>query len=205
MSNFDEIPKRKRRLDLVDEIESLESMNVVSLSDFSNSNKTTVEGGDDAYTSSDDEWFDTLLTIGKSSPKKKSKGIFKDLDEVLTGKKKKKKKNKKGELTDYNKEFETETTLLKNLLVDQNRFVDDLQSKYDAMKKQKSSTRGIGKFENDLVSNINTARKTSMDLVKELISTKKTIADLSFKEKKEFGGGVGDGNNSADYASNFLK
>lgn len=206
MNEIDQIPKRKRRLDIVNEIESLDNMNVVSLSSFSNSSHTSIgDYEDDTHKENDDEWFDTLLSIGKSSSKKKSKGVFKDLDEVLTGKKKKKKKNKKGELTDYNKEFETEINLLKNLLVEQNRFVDDLQGKYDAMKKQKSTARGIGKFENDLVSNINTARKTSMDLVKEVISTKKTIADLTFKEKKEFGVSSGEGNNSADYASNFLK
>ena len=206
MSDFDEIPKRKRRMKILEELDDIGDMSVVSLSDINKKEKTKEESteSEDVEDSYGDDWMDTLMSIGKSSSKKK-KGVFKNLDELLDGGKKKKKKKQKGHLTDYNKEFETETAMLKNLLVDQNKFVDDLQSKFDAMKKQKSSVRGVGKYESDLVSNINTARNISLSLVKEIVSTKKTIADLAFKEKKEFGTGEVGPNNSADYASSFLK
>lgn len=118
--------------------------------------------------------------------------------------KKKKKKEKKGEVRDYNKEFEPEVALLNNLLQDQNRFATSLQQKYDRMESLKSTARGTGKFTTDLIDGINQARQLSMQLVDKKISTKKTIAELEMKQKKEMGLGL-DADDMNNYAANYLK
>lgn len=135
----------------------------------------------------EDEWLSTISSFKVEPIKRKGKrktGIF-DYYSGEDKKKKKKKKKKEGELTDYTKEFENESAILKNLLIDQNRFVDTLQKKYDLMEVNKSAAKGVGKFTTDLIASINSGRNVSMQLVDKLISTKKTIADLSMKEKKE--------------------
>lgn len=65
--------------------------------------------------------------------------------------------------------------------------------------------RGVGKYTMDLANAITQARSLSSQLVDKRVSLKKTIADLSFKEKKEFGAASGGSGNIDDYASNFLK
>ena len=152
-----------------------------------------------------DEWFNELVyghtKIGKSNSKKITDDLF-----VFDKKKKKKKKNgKAGELIDYKKEFEPEMTLYKNLLTAQNKFTDSLQKEYDNIKSVKSSSRGVSKQMSDLVENITQARSLSMQLVDKHVNAKKLIADLSLKQKKEFGALVGEGENMADFASSYLK
>ena len=151
---------------------------------------------------SDEEWLESLTKMPKLKCKKRlNNAIF----EAMGEKKGKKKKKKKGDMTDFKKEFDPEVRTIQHLLVEQNDFVSKLQASYNMMTKTKSSSRGIGKFENDLIANINTARKTSYDLAKGLIDAKKTIADLTMKERKEFGSANLDGDNMSDYASGFLK
>lgn len=159
------------------------------------------------------EWLDSILEYGSKGGKRKGKkyqskdylGVEFDEDGNVTHKKKKgKKKNKKG-LTDYHKEFETEASMLRSLYVDQSKFTDSLQKKYDAMNGTKSSARGIGKFMNDLIMSITSARSTQLSIVAKTMDLKKTIADLSFKEKKEFGDPDASTNDNAMYASSFMK
>lgn len=166
--------------------------------------KKEEEKMEDEYIPEEDEWLATLTNF-KSEPIKRRKSSHNLFDDLGNEKKKKKKKKKKGELTDYNSEFDKEMTLLKNLLVDQNNFTDSLQKKYNLLENSKSSQRGIGKFTTDLIESINQARKLSMDLVDKTVSIKKTIADLTLKEKKEFGSKSDESTDMGMYASNYLK
>lgn len=152
------------------------------------------------------DWLASISSFKTPKIKKNSKDLFRDLYSPEDGKKKKKKKKKKaGELTDYNKEFEPEMALFNTQLKDQKMFVDSLQARFDAMEGGKSSARGIGKYTVDLANAITSARNLSNQILKERVNLKKTIADLSFKEKKEFGIENGMSNNMDDYASNYLK
>lgn len=155
----------------------------------------------------DDNWLSVLTELGslgeekvKGSRRKKGYSIF---DEPI-GKKKKKKK-KKGEMVDYAKEFETEAALYRNLLQDQSRFTDSLQKEYDRLKSTKSSARGISKTMTDLIENITQARSLSVQIADKMVGVKKTIADLSLKQRKEFGVGAGEGDNMGEFASTYLK
>lgn len=159
------------------------------------------------------EWLDTILSYGTQGGKVKKRKydskdyLAVDFDEDGNVKKKKKKgKKKKGKgLTDFNKEFETEANMLRTLYVEQSKFTDSLQKKYDAMNNSKSSARGIGKFTTDLINSITTARNTQLSIVAKNMDLKKTIADLTFKEKKEFGAPDASANDNTMYASSFMK
>ena len=154
----------------------------------------------------EDEWFNDLIETSElrvTTGKRKS--MF---DDVFNpdGKKKKKKKKNKNEPTDYEKKFEPEAALLRSLLIDQNKFVDSLQKEYDFLKSNKSTSRGINKNITDLISNITNARNLSMQLIDKNTSLKKTIADLTMKERKElFGNSLDDVENLNDFASTYLK
>lgn len=153
----------------------------------------------------EDEWLSALMDANdvKIKRSKHNNDIFED---AIEGKKKKKKKNKdKNEPTDYKKEFETEAALLRSLMIDQSHFVESLQKEYDFLKSSKSSSRGINKNMTDLIANITSGRSLTTQLVEKQISLKKTIADLSMKERKELNGGINDAENLADFASSYLK
>ena len=150
----------------------------------------------------DDGWMATLTSFEAPITKKKTKSLF---DGIGGKKKKKKKKGKAGEPVNYKKEFEPEMALLRNLQYEQDKFVSSLQKKYDQMESTKSTARGVGKFTTDLIMSITSARGLSRQLVGDIIAAKKNIADLDFKERKEFGSKLNGENDSAAYASNFLK
>ena len=150
------------------------------------------------------EWFDSLKYISSPKSKKKAKSLFGFGD----GKGKKDKKSKKSDgksRVNYKKEFEPEMALLRNLQISQSEFVSSLQKKYDQMENTKSTARGIGKFTTDLIDSINGARSLSLQIAEKIISTKKSIADLDFKERKEFGANNSEQTNINNYASSFLK
>ena len=152
----------------------------------------------------ENDWLETVANFQIEPIKRKHRKPV-DIFEFGEGKKKKKKKKKDGELTDYSKEFENEMTLIKGLMQDQSKFTDSLQRKYDAMENTKSSARGIGKFTTDLIESINTSRNISLQLIKEQANLKKTIADLTMKEKKEFGSGAGKDDDIGLLSSSMLK
>ena len=153
---------------------------------------------------SQDDWLATVANF-KAEPIKRKSHTPSDIFNYYDKGKKKKKKKKKDGLTDFNKEFENEMNIIKELMVDQSKFTDSLQKKYDAMENMKSSARGVGKFTTDLIESINTGRSLSLQLVKEQAALKKTIADLTMKEKKEFGSNTGDTDDLGLYASSALK
>lgn len=163
---------------------------------------------DDSFVDTDEDWLTTMGLLCSKPSKKKIRKATDDLFESA-GLKKKKKKHKKdgdGSLVDYKKEFEPEMALYKNLLISQNKFTDSLQRNYDQIMSMKSSNRGVTKQLTDLIENINDARTLSMQLVEKNINAKKTIAELSMKQKKEFGTGTLEGSSSlSDYASVYLK
>ena len=155
----------------------------------------------------DADWLNTLSNFKTPKSGKKAKNKF-DFEISLSkkGKNKDLKKKKKSGAISHKKEFDMEMALLRNLQSDQEKFVDSLQKKYDQMEASKSTARGIGKFTTDLIMSITSARNLSMQLTKEIINTKKTIADLDFKERKEFGSGAGSEQaNLANYAANYLQ
>lgn len=154
------------------------------------------------YPEADEGWMATLTTFTAPSTKKKTKNLF----EGIGVKKKKKKKNKQaGELTNFKKEFEPELALLRNLQYEQDKFVASIQKKYDQMESTKSTARGVGKFTTDLIQSITSARALSRQLTTDIISTKEKIENLTMKEKKDFGKNLTGQEDSAAYASNFLK
>lgn len=188
------VNRKKRILSDLDEIESQED--VVLLSSSKKDKKEKKEEVEDAGS-----WLTSLTTLSTSRIKatKSAKDLFSN------GKKgKKKKKKEKNEPTDFAKEFEPEVALINNLLVDQSRFVDSLQQKYDRMESLKSSARGTGKFTTDLIANINQGRQLTAQLVDKKISVKKTIVDLEMKERKELGAGL-DGDDMNNFAAEYLK
>lgn len=198
--------RKKQVLAELDEID-MEPAQIISMNRPKKEEKKKKENPlyDENGKNADDEWLSTLSTF-KVEPIKRTKHKKTNIFEYYeNGNKKKKKKKKKDDLTDYNKEFENEMNLIKNLLIDQNHFVDDLQKKYNAMELSKSSNRGTGKFTTDLTLSINSGRTLSMQLVDKLIGLKKTIADLSMKEKKELATKIGDGEDMNVFSAQFLK
>lgn len=192
--------------DLIDEMDSLDDVVLPS------SVATEVTKKEDEET--DNEWAETIALF--SSPKikknkKKSKIFDSEFYDEVTGEfKKKKKKNKSGDKHDYQKDFAPELAILKGLLKDQDAFTDSLQRQYDTIEKQKGSSRGISKFSTDLIANINQARSTSLSIIREINSTKKTIHDLTMKDRKEFGKNAEDAANdhaseSASFMRNLIK
>ena len=154
-----------------------------------------------------DGWLNAITSISlvgddKVRGKRKFKG---DSFDDLLRRKKKKKKKQKGEMIDYNKEFEIEAALYKNLLQEQNRFTDSLQKEYDRLKSAKSTARGISKTMTDLIENITQARSLSLQIVDKTVGLKKTTADLMMKQRKEFGASLENNGDMNNFASTYLK
>lgn len=205
----------KRSRSILSDLDDLDEEVSLPSSLFSKSNKKNESKedkkknsyDDDEKESSDitDDWMATLTSFRAPKANKKKKSLFDGFD--LDGKKKKKNKDKKnGSTISHKKEFEPEMALLRNLQIEQNKFVDSLQRKYNQLENTKSTARGVGKYTTDLINSITSARSVSMQLVDKIISTKKTIADLEFKERKEFGSNSGsEQQNLTNYASTYLK
>ena len=214
---------KKNRNDLLNQLRSIEEDDYVSDSGYSScsflpssmlKDQDEIIGSKkkkknkDEYTDEDaDAWFNELLVF--SDTKINSKGKIREslFDSAgITGKKKKKKKkDKEKDLIDYKKELEPEMALYKNLLMEQNRFTESLQREYDSIKSVKASSRGVTKQMTDLISNITAARSLAMQLVEKNVSAKKLIAELNLKQRKEIGLSNNEGENMADFASNYLK
>lgn len=138
-------------------------------------------------TVSADEWFNTVSNLRTEAISKKG---LKKRSLFDSGKKKKKKKGKETDEkapTDFNKEFQDEMFLIDNILEEQNKFTASLQNRYNLSEQTKSSARGTGKFTTDLITNITSARNLTLQIIEKRINLKKTIHDLTLKEKKEIG------------------
>nr|DAS58609.1 MAG TPA: hypothetical protein [Caudoviricetes sp.] len=196
------IERRKKYSDMMNDLESLDEYVLPS----SVMQKTEEKKEKTKEEESDLDWLSSLDAMPTLNFNKKLSKHFMDGYELKTSSKKgKKKKKDKTGLTNYSKEFQRELATLQNLQIQQNEFVDRLQATYNQMAATKSSARGIGKYTTDLISNINSARSLSKDLAKEIIATKKTVADLTMREKKELGLLHAEGEDVGSYASSFLK
>ena len=146
-----------------------------------------------------DNWKEVIFgltgdDLEYSSPKKNKKKKYRkwigedDIGTITTVKQKKPKKK------NYNKEFEPELNMLRNLVTEQNKFTADLQRRFqnaagpatkDAMVPNKAMV--------DLAAAIMTGRSNSLGMLREIGSIKKNIATLYMNQKKldsQLGGNV---------------
>ena len=204
--------KKSKRKSLLDELESIDTESTAPLmsslfdkqKEAKKKEKEEKKAKKEAEEADDDD-EDFMSFIKATSPKTKKGKKFK-FNVNYGDEKKKKKKDKDKSLVNHKKDFEPEMMILRNLQMDQDKFVDSLQKKYDQMENTKSTARGVGKYTTDLINTITSARATSLQIVDKIISTKKTIADLDFKERKEFGSNNNsEQTNLANYASTYLK
>lgn len=210
-ADFDEISfnskqgiKRKNNKSLIDDLDEVTSTPLAStIYKKHKEEKQEEKREEEEDTSLDIDWKETIASFKSPKIKKTKQSLFEGFD----GKKSKKKKKKKnGDIIDHKKDFEPEVALLRNLQIEQSKFVDSLQKKYDQLENTKSTARGVGKYTTDLINSITTARNVAMQLVEKQINVKKTIADLNFKERKEFGSNKNSAQeNMSDYASTYLK
>lgn len=134
-------------------------------------------------------WKDVLasmigedLAYEEKKPKKKKykKWIDDEDDNKIIDVKPKKVKKK-----NYQKEFEPELNLLRNLIADQNKFNIDLQKRFNiAMGPANKDGAPPNKTMVELASAIVAGRNNSLGILKEIGSLKKNIADLYMKQKK---------------------
>lgn len=201
----EEESKQARRDNLLDALDELEDDSLLSGSRPKHEKKKEKEQKEKQKKLSEDEtgWMETISGIRTEPIKKKKKTT--DIFDIKGTKKRRKRKKKEGELTDYNKEFEQEKRLYDNLLRDQSKFTASLQSRYDTLENTKSSARGVGKFTTDLIESINSARSLTLQIADKKANLKKTIADLTMKEKKDFGGKAGDETDIGLLGSSMLK
>ena len=203
--DVDEVIPKRRSTKILEALDELENDDVVLVSSFKKKEEPPAEEIDNIGSYTDEEWMTTLASLKKPKCRKKHISSLFDGTDYEYGKPKKKKKKKKDDLTDYNEMFDKEIRLIQNQLQDQSKFVQSLQRRYDAMDAQKSTARGVGKYTTDLIGVLNSARALNKDLIRELVSTKKTIAELSMKEKKEFGVDIDAGSDVGQFASSYLK
>lgn len=102
-----------------------------------------------------------------------------DIEGDLTSKGKKGYKNLKSNKNNYKKEFAEELTLLYSLLDETSKFGKSLEKDLNSLKGSK--VRGVSKYTNELAQLILTAKQNKLNILKEINSTKKTIADLTMK------------------------
>lgn len=199
--------KRSKRQELLDKLESIDVESEAYADDDSFLPSSTMKIKEKSKSDYDlsDDWFNEMMSYQDVKPNKSRSSNMFGLEELISGKKKKKKKKEgKKDEVDYKKEFEPESFLYKNLLVEQTRFTEALQKEYDNIKSTKSTARGSSKQITDLISNITNARALSMQLVDKQVNIKKQVAELSMKQKKELNGGI-DGDDLSSFGANYLK
>lgn len=201
---------KKKRMSLLDELDSIDEHNdaplMSSLFDKQKENKKKEKEEKRAESKSNEDDEEDFMSFIKSVTPKTKKGKRFKFNIDYGDDKKKKKKNKDKGVVNHKKDFEPELMMLRNLQLEQDKFVDSLQKKYDQMENTKSTARGVGKYTTDLINTITSARATSLQIVDKIISAKKTIADLDFKERKEFGAASNSEQaNLTNYASTYLK
>jgi hypothetical protein len=123
---------------------------------------------------------DLEYTSKKSKKKRFKKWIDDEIGDATINAKPKKVKKK-----NYNKEFESELNMLKNLVTEQNKFTQTLQKRYDIMAGPNTKdAMPLNKTQVDLASAINASRANSLGVLREIGGIKKSIADLTMKQKK---------------------
>lgn len=102
-----------------------------------------------------------------------------DIEDDLTLKGKSGYKDLKKNKNNYKKEFAEELTLLYSLLDETSKFGKALEKDLNSLKGSK--VRGVSKYTNELAQLVLTAKNNKLSILKEINSTKKTIADLTMK------------------------
>lgn len=124
---------------------------------------------------------DDLEYISKKKTKKKYRKWIDD-DEINAMMDK---KNKKAKKKNYNKEFEPELNMLKNLVAEQNKFTADLQKRFNfAAGPAVKDGLPLNKTHVELANVISSGRANALGVLREIGSIKKTIAELYMKQKK---------------------
>ncbi len=138
-----------------------------------------------------------------------AKGEFDDSDDSsisddIANKEKRKYGKRKKSKDEYNRVFAEEITMLYDLRSTVSKISKDIE----AQVKTSAATRrgGVSKTHADMVSNLLSAKMNELQIIKELNSTKKTIAELNLKEQaaKAKTEGAAD-NNNALVASTYLQ
>ena len=125
-----------------------------------------------------------------------------DIDDDIINEQKNGYKKLKKEDNTYKKEFAEELTLLYNLLDETGKFGKDLEKEFKSLKS--SRARGVSKYTNDLAELVLSSKQNKLNILKEISSVKKTIADLKIKaEGKEKN--KGDDNSPERLASAYFK
>lgn len=139
-----------------------------------------------------ESWKDVVVNLTGddleySKPKKKKKKYRAWLDENMDlnnptidveKPKKRKKKN-------YKKEFEHELTMLKNIVSEQNKFTNDLNRRFTMMVGPNTKDSGpLSKTAVELAATIVASRSNSLAIIREIGNLKKTIAQLTQKERE---------------------
>lgn len=199
------IPKKYKKEDALKDLEDLDDSPFLLSSVEEKIKKEEKVEIEDEPTEDNWSWISALNEL-RTEKRKKGKSLDKIFDDTL-GKKKKKKKKKQGELIDHTDDFEKEIMLLQDILKDQTKLSSSLQARYDALDRQKSSARGVGKFTTDLITTLNTSRSLCKDIVKEISNIKKNVADLNMKEREKFAKQLlgGDGEDINQFAASYLK
>jgi hypothetical protein len=123
-------------------------------------------------------------------------------DPIINAQRRGYEKRKKDE-NPFKKEFAEELTLLYDLLDEMNKFSKDLDKQYKSM--QGSKVRGMSKYTNELVTNILSSKTNKLQVLKEINSLKKTIADLKIKMDGKNGGAEGGAMNTDMLATQYFQ
>ena len=213
--DYDMQPSKVKKRSLLDEYDELEleepamSFNKFRPSEIKKEKETSELAKSVDEDEIDDDWLSVLSQW--KTPKVKTHKNYRNSDvfDFLhgeSGKKKKKKKKEKEGPKDYYDDFAPEIGLMRNMLEDATKFTDSLQKRYYALESTKSSARGVGKFTTDLISSINQSRSVSSQLLNNITSLKKSIADLNMKERKEAAAANGgDGEDLSNFSASFLR
>ena len=213
--DYDLQPSKVKKRSLLDEYDELEleepamSFNKFRPSEIKKEKETSELAKSVDEDEIDDDWLGVLSQW--KTPKVKTHKNYRNSDvfDFLhgeSGKKKKKKKKEKEGPKDYYDDFAPEIGLMRNMLEDATKFTDSLQKRYYALESTKSSARGVGKFTTDLISSINQSRSVSSQLLNNITSLKKSIADLNMKERKEAAAANGgDGEDLSNFSASFLR
>ena len=213
--DYDMQPSKVKKRSLLDEYDELEleepamPFNKFRPSEIKKQKETSELAKSVDEDEIDDDWLGVLSQW--KTPKVKTHKNYRNSDvfDFLhgeSGKKKKKKKKEKEGPKDYYDDFAPEIGLMKNMLEDATKFTDSLQKRYYALESTKSSARGVGKFTTDLISSINQSRSVSSQLLNNITSLKKSIADLNMKERKEAAAANGgDGEDLSNFSASFLR
>lgn len=122
-----------------------------------------------------------------------------DDDDKIVDEQRRSYKKRKSDENEFKKEFAEEVTLLYGLLDDVTKFGKELDKKYKAT--EGSKARGASKNINELISNIISTKTSRLQIIKEITSVKKTIADLKIKvDAKSAKSDAGEG--SPEYLAN---